>query len=95
MGAQRRTQVVYAQTAVPSSVLHPSAYSPLELFFVVAFIGFLIVVELTAPFAVTPEWRRSTRWITLMGCVTQSFVVAEQVFEVLGVEVLRVCRLSE
>ncbi len=55
----------------------------LELFFVVSLIGFLIVVELTAPFAVTPRWRRRLVWLVALGLVGFGYVVIRRILEIL------------
>lgn len=59
-----------------------------ELFFVVSLIGFLIVVELTAPFRVTPVWRRRLRWVILIGLLGFAYVVAQRIVAILPPEVL-------
>ena len=59
-----------------------------ELFFVVSLIGLLIVTELTAPFAVTPDWRRRLRWLILLGLVGFAVVVVRRILEILPPEVL-------
>lgn len=38
-----------------------------ELFFVLSLIGLLIVTELTAPFVVTPAWRKRLKWPIALG----------------------------
>lgn len=55
----------------------------LELFFVVSLIGFLVVVELTAPFAVTPAWRRRLRWIIAAGLVVFGYIVVRRILAIL------------
>ena len=55
----------------------------LELFFVVSLIGFLIVVELTAPFAVTPQWRRRLRWIIGVGLLVFGYIVIRRILAIL------------
>lgn len=55
----------------------------LELFFVVSLIGFLVVVELTAPFAVTPQWRRRLKWIILLGLIGFGYIVIRRILEIL------------
>lgn len=59
-----------------------------ELYFVVSLIGFLVVVELTAPFAVTPAWRRRLRWIILLGLVAFGYVVVQRILAILPSGVL-------
>lgn len=60
----------------------------LELFFVVSLIGFLIITELTAPFAVTPQWRSRLKWIVLLGLVGFGFIVIRRILEILPPGVL-------
>ena len=54
-----------------------------ELFFVVSLIGFLVVVELTAPFNVTPRWRSRLKWIVLAGLLVFGYVVVRRILEIL------------
>ncbi|MDX1744312.1 MAG: hypothetical protein R3324_00100 [Halobacteriales archaeon] len=58
-----------------------------ELFFVVSLIGVLVVIELTAPVAVTPPWRRRLRWIVLVGLAVFGFIVIRRILEILPPEV--------
>ncbi len=53
----------------------------LEAFFVLSFIGFLIVNQLTAPVNVTPRWRRRLRWITLCGLVVFGVLIGWRLLE--------------
>jgi hypothetical protein len=55
----------------------------LELFFVLSLIGFLIVVELTAPFALTPQWRKRLRWLILVGLLGFGYIVIRRILEIL------------
>jgi membrane protein implicated in regulation of membrane protease activity len=55
----------------------------LELFFVVSLIGFLVVIELTAPFNVTPAWRRRLRWVVALGLVVFAYIVVRRILEIL------------
>jgi len=55
----------------------------LELFFVTSLIGFLVVVELTAPFAVTPEWRARLKWLILLGLAGFAYIVIRRILEIL------------
>jgi len=54
-----------------------------ELFFVVSLIGFLVVVELTAPFNVTPTWRRRLRWLIAIGLLVFGYVVVRRILAIL------------
>lgn len=60
----------------------------LELFFVLSLIGFLVVTELTAPFAVTPRWRKRLKWIIALGLVVFSAIVVRRILEILPPGVL-------
>ncbi|RQG90993.1 hypothetical protein [Natrarchaeobius chitinivorans] len=60
----------------------------LELFFVAALIGLLIVTELTAPFNVSPAWRDRLPWLVLVGLVAFAALLARRVLVVLPPEVL-------
>lgn len=55
----------------------------LELFFVVSLIGFLVVTELTAPFTVTPQWRRRLRWLIALGLLVFAYVVVKRILAIL------------
>jgi threonine/homoserine efflux transporter RhtA len=54
-----------------------------ELVFVVSLIGFLVVVELTAPIAVTPAWRRRLRWLIGIGLVVFGYIVVREILAIL------------
>ncbi len=55
----------------------------LELFFVVSLIGFLVVIELTAPFNVTPRWRRRLRWLVAAGLLIFGWIVTRRIMAIL------------
>lgn len=59
-----------------------------DLFFVISMIGFLIVVELTAPFGVRPQWRRRLRWLIALGLVVFGIVIGWRMYQVLPAGVL-------
>lgn len=86
MPTRRRQQFVTAQlawmlgTVLALALLESLSY---ELFFVVSLIGFLIVVELTAPFAVTPQWRRRLKWLIAIGLLVFGYIVVRRVLEIL------------
>ena len=54
-----------------------------ELVFVVSLIGFLIVTELTAPFAVTPRWRKRLKWAIGVGLVVFGYIVTRRILAIL------------
>jgi len=55
----------------------------LELFFVISLIGFLVIVELTAPFTVTPRWRARLKWIIFLGLIGFAYIVIKRILEIL------------
>lgn len=91
MPTQRRQRFVHGllawllASALVLSLLDSISY---ELFFVVSLIGLLIVTELTAPFNVTPQWRRRLRWPILLGIVGFGVIVVRRILEILPPEVL-------
>lgn len=91
MATWRRQRFLYGQmawmltTIVCLSLLDALS---LELFFVVSLIGLLVVVELTAPFAVTPEWRSRLRWVILIGLLGFGYIVIRRVLAILPQGVL-------
>lgn len=60
----------------------------LELMFVVSLIGLLVVVELTAPFNITPRWRRRLIPVIVAGLVGFSYIVIQRILEILPEGVL-------
>lgn len=91
MPVTRRRRFVHANlawllaTALVLALLDALTY---ELFFVVSLIGFLIVVELTAPFRVTPAWRRRLNWVILVGLLGFAYVVVQRIIAILPPGVL-------
>lgn len=55
----------------------------LELFFVVSLIGVLVVVELTAPFNVTPRWRRRLIPLIVVGLLGFGIIVVRRILAIL------------
>lgn len=58
------------------------AYSH-ELFFVLSLIGFLVVTELTAPFSITPAWRRRVQLLIVLGLVVFGYIVIKRILAIL------------
>ncbi len=67
-------------TVLVLSLLESLSY---ELFFVVTLIGFLVVTELTAPFEVTPRWRRRLKWLIAIGLLGFGYIVINRILEIL------------
>lgn len=55
----------------------------LELVFVVSLIGFLVLVELTAPVAVSPTWRRRLTYVIAVALVVFAYVVVRRILAIL------------
>jgi len=54
-----------------------------ELFFVISLIGLLIIVELTAPFRITPRWRKRL-WVVIgLGLLGFGIIVVRRILEIL------------
>lgn len=86
MATRRRNRFIYAQTAwMLGTVLALALLGSLsyELFFVVSLIGFLVVVELTAPFDVTPRWRARLKWLIAAGLGVFAYIVVKRILEIL------------
>jgi hypothetical protein len=86
MATRRRQRFIHGQAAwmlATVVVLALLGSLSLDLFFVVSLIGFLVMVELTAPFNVTPEWRSRLKWIILLGLVGFAYIVVRRILEIL------------
>ncbi|WP_246988324.1 hypothetical protein [Halorientalis marina] len=91
MVTRRRQRFIHAQLAwMLAAVLVLSLLSSLtlELFFVVSLIGFLVIVELTAPFNITPAWRRRLKWLIAIGLVVFGAIVIRRILAILPPGVL-------
>jgi len=86
MPTQRRMRFVRGQVAwMVATVLALALLDALsyELVFVCSLIGLLVITELTAPFNVTPTWRRRLRWLILLGLVGFAVIVVRRILEIL------------
>lgn len=82
----RRARFVHAQLAwMLGAVLVLVLLDSLsfELVFVVSLIGFLVVVELTAPFSVTPQWRARLKWLIVIGLAVFGYIVIQRILAIL------------
>lgn len=82
----RRQRFVHGQAAwmlATIVVLAALGALSLEIFFVLSLIGLLVVIELTAPFNVTPRWRTRLRWVILVGLLGFVYVVVKRIIEIL------------
>ena len=86
MSTRRRQRFVHGQVAwMLVSILTLAALHALslELFFVLSLIGLLVIIELTAPFNVSPTWRRRLKWFILVGLVVFAIVVVRRILAIL------------
>lgn len=87
----RRRRFVHAHTAWTSAVvvlLAALGSLSLELVFVCSLIGFLVVLELTAPVNVRPRWRSRLLWFVAVGLVVFGAIVVRRILAILPPEVL-------
>ena len=86
MVTKRRERFIHAQIAwmlAATLVLVLLGSLSFELIFVLSLIGFLVVVELTAPFNVTPRWRARLKWLIALGLLAFAYVVIRRILEIL------------
>lgn len=57
-----------------------------EYFFVLCLIGFLVIVELSGPFASRPRWRSRVNVVILLGVVVFALIVIKKVLDILGIK---------
>lgn len=91
MVTQRRIRFLYGQTAWMLGslfILTLLDAVTLELVFVIGLIGFLVVIELTAPFTITPTWRRRLKWLIAFGLLIFAAIVIKRILAVLPPGVL-------
>ena len=60
----------------------------LSLFFVLGFIGFLVIVELMEPHYVKPRYLWYTRFLIAVGIVIFVAIVVQKVLDILGLELV-------
>lgn len=91
MPTRRRQQFIHAQAAwmavtlVALVVLGALSY---DLYFVLSLIGLLVVIELTAPFNVTPQWRARLKWLVALGLLGFAYIVIRRILAILPSGVL-------
>ncbi|MFC5973390.1 hypothetical protein ACFPYI_18835 [Halomarina salina] len=86
MRLQRRQRFVFGHlTATCSAIILLAALGSLtlELVFVISLIAFLVLVELTAPIAVTPRWRSRLKWVIAAGLLVFAYLVIKRILEIL------------
>lgn len=80
---QRFVAGVTAWMLTATTVLTALGSLEAELFFVLSLIGFLVVVELTAPLNVTPQWRRRLQIIVVIGVIIFGMIVTRRIISIL------------
>ncbi|WP_458210522.1 hypothetical protein [Haladaptatus sp. NG-SE-30] len=86
MPTHRRRRFIHGQiTWMLASLLALTALNAVsvELFFVISLIGFLVMIELTAPFNVTPKWRRRLKWLIGLGLLIFGYIVIRRILAIL------------
>jgi hypothetical protein len=87
----RRQRFVYGHlawmlgVALALALLDALTYA---VFFIVAFVGFLSLLEWTGPVRVAPPWRRRLRLAILLGLAGIGYLVVRRVVALLPPEVL-------
>jgi hypothetical protein len=91
MSTTRRQRFVFGHVAwTLAAILALSLLGSLtlELVFVVSLIGFLVLVELTAPVAVRPAWRQRIKWVIAAGLLVFAYLVVQRILAILPPGVL-------
>jgi hypothetical protein len=81
-----RLRFVFAQSTwmlLTALSLEIFGYFTLSLYFIVSYIGLLVVIELTAPFAVAPPWRLRLRWLIVAGLCVFGYLAIRRVLDIL------------
>ena len=60
----------------------------LALFFVLGFIGFLVIVELMEPYYVKPGYIPRIRFLIAAGIVLFGAIIVQKLLEILGLEIV-------
>jgi hypothetical protein len=60
----------------------------LTLFFVLGFIGFLVIVELREPRFVRPGYLRYIRILIIAGIVISGAIIVQKLLEIFGLEII-------
>lgn len=58
------------------------------LFFVLGFIGFLVIVELTEPYYIKPGYILRIRVLVAIGIIIFGAIIAQKLLELLGLEIV-------
>jgi len=86
MAVARRLRFVYALTAwLLATVLLLTLFDALvpELLYSFSLVGLFVVIELTAPFNVTPRWRKRLRGLIIAGLLGLGFIILRRTLQAL------------
>lgn len=86
MAVEQRLQFVRATMAWALGVVFVLALLDAlsyELVFVTSLIGLLVITELTAPFAISPTWRRRLLYVIVCGLVGFAYIVVRRILDIL------------
>lgn len=81
MATPLRRRFVYSQMALMlGSVFVLLLFDALTLgtFFVLSFVDFLVLLELSTPMNLTPTWQARLRWLVLLGLLGMGYVVLQR-----------------
>ncbi len=84
--SQRIVVISGAWAVLALAVLSVFGSLGFEYFFVLCLIGFLVIVELSGPFASRPRWRSRVNAVILVGVVVFGLIVVGKVLEILNVK---------
>jgi hypothetical protein len=91
MTITKRQKFIFGQAVwLCGSLLVLAALSALslELYFILALIGFLVLVQLTAPLNLTPQWRKRLWRIMIVGLIVFAVIVVMRLLEFLPASLL-------
>jgi hypothetical protein len=86
MTVTRRLRFVYALTAwLLGTVFLLTLFDALtpELLYSFSLVGLFVVIELTAPFNVTPRWRKRLRGLIIAGLLGLGFIILRRTLQAL------------
>lgn len=86
MSTRRRQRFIHGQLAWMLAIIVVLTLLDsltLELVFVLSLIGLLVIVELTAPFNVTPRWRRRLLPLIVLGLAGFAVIVIRRILAIL------------
>lgn len=90
MPITRRERFIYTHLAwMMATVLMLALLEVLSYvaFFLISMIGFLVLIERTAPVRITPTWRRRLRLVVVLSLLGVAYLVGRQVIALVPPEV--------